>query len=57
MPGVHNPIYGPEAIARLRPDYLLLLVWNLKDEIFREQQAYRSAGGKFIVPIPQPMIV
>ena len=57
MPGVHNPIYGPEAIAQRRPDYLLLLVWNLKDEIMRQQDAFRRAGGKFIIPIPSPVIV
>jgi SAM-dependent methyltransferase len=57
MPGVHNPIYGPEAIAARKPDYLLLLVWNLKDEVMRQQDAFRRAGGKFIIPIPSPVIV
>ena len=57
MPGMHNPIYGPEAIARQQPDYLLLLVWNLKDEVMRQQDAFRRAGGKFIIPIPSPVIV
>ena len=57
MPGVHNPIYGPEAIAQRQPDYLLLLVWNLKDEVMRQQDAFRRAGGKFIIPIPSPVIV
>jgi SAM-dependent methyltransferase len=57
MPGVHNPIYGPEAIAQRKPDYLLLLVWNLKDEIMRQQDAFRKAGGKFIVPVPSPTII
>ncbi|WP_428937688.1 class I SAM-dependent methyltransferase [Fontivita pretiosa] len=57
MPGVHNPIYDVGAIQRLKPDYLVLLVWNLKDEILKQQQAYRDAGGKFIIPIPYPEIV
>jgi SAM-dependent methyltransferase len=57
MPGVHNPIYDVTAIAEKRPDYLVLLVWNLRDEILKQQDAYRKAGGKFIIPIPTPTIV
>ena len=57
MPGVHNPIYGPEAIAERKPDYLVLLVWNLKDEVMRQQESFRRAGGKFIIPIPSPVVV
>jgi SAM-dependent methyltransferase len=57
MPGLHNPIYDVTAIAEKKPDYLVLLVWNLKDEILKQQDAYRKAGGKFIVPIPTPQIV
>ena len=57
MPGVHNPIYDVSAIAQRKPDYLVLLVWNLKEEILRQQEAFRRAGGKFIVPIPVPSIV
>jgi SAM-dependent methyltransferase len=57
MPGVHNPVYDVTAIADKKPDYLLLLVWNLKDEILRQQDAYRKAGGRFIIPIPTPSIV
>ena len=57
MPGVHNPILDVTAIAERKPDYLVLLVWNLKDEILKQQDAYRKAGGKFIIPIPTPTIV
>ena len=57
MPGVHNPIFDVTAIAEKKPDYLVLLVWNLKEEIFKQQDAYRKAGGKFIVPVPTPEIV
>jgi hypothetical protein len=57
MPGLHNPIYDTTAIDERKPDYLLLLVWNLKDEILKQQAAYRERGGKFIVPIPFPEIL
>ncbi|HMB95258.1 MAG TPA: class I SAM-dependent methyltransferase, partial [Tepidisphaeraceae bacterium] len=57
MPGLHNPIFDVTAITEKKPDYLVLLVWNLKDEILKQQDAYRKAGGKFIVPIPSPQIV
>jgi hypothetical protein len=57
MPGVHVPIVDPSEIMARRPDYILLLPWNFKDEILRQQQAYRDQGGKFIVPIPSPEVV
>ena len=57
MPGLHTPIFDVTAIAEKKPDYLVLLVWNIKDEILKQQDAFRKAGGKFIVPIPKPEIV
>jgi len=52
-PGTHIPILAPEQIALTKPDYLLLLPWNLKDEIMAQQSHIRSWGGRFVVPIPQ----
>ena len=52
LPGTHIPIYAPEAIARTRPDYILILPWNLKDEIMDQLSYIRDWGGKFVVPIP-----
>ncbi len=49
MPGVHTPIVAPERLIAEQPDYCLLLVWNLADEVMAEQRGYR---GRFILPIP-----
>ena len=57
MPGVHLPIRPPEVLVEDRPDFLLLLAWNFKDEIMAQQRAYADAGGRFIVPIPSPEVV
>jgi SAM-dependent methyltransferase len=57
MPGLHNPILPPSALAERKPDAVLLLVWNLKDEIMKQQDAFRKAGGKFIIPVPAPRVI
>lgn len=57
LPGVHLPILAPEILQTVRPDYVLLLTWNFKDEILSQQQAYRNAGGRFIVPVPEPIVI
>lgn len=51
-PGVHVPVLPPEAIDERRPDYVLILPWNLRDEISAQLAHIRDWGGKFIVPIP-----
>jgi 2-polyprenyl-3-methyl-5-hydroxy-6-metoxy-1,4-benzoquinol methylase len=52
LPGTHIPIYAPDRIAETKPDYILVLPWNLRDEI-SEQLAYvRSWGGRLVIPIP-----
>ncbi len=52
-PGTHIPIFPPEKIKETRPDYLLILPWNLKDEIMQQMADIRAWGGRFVVPIPE----
>jgi ABC-type Fe3+-hydroxamate transport system substrate-binding protein len=52
-PGTRIPILAPEAIREAKPDYVLILPWNLKDEIARQADYIREWGGQFVVPIPE----
>ena len=53
LPGTHIPICAPERISQTRPDYVLILPWNLKDEIMSQLACVREWGGRFVVPIPK----
>lgn len=53
LPGTHIPVYAPEKIFEEKPDYLLILPWNLKSEIIEQMSEIRSWGGLFVVPIPE----
>ena len=52
LPGTHIPIYPPERIEQTRPDYVLVLPWNLRDEISKQLDYVRSWGGRLVFPIP-----
>jgi len=56
LPGTHVPIYAPDRIRETRPDYLLILPWNLKDEIMKQNAFIRDWDGQFVVPIPEVKI-
>jgi len=56
-PGDNIPIVSDEKLLETQPDYALLLAWNFSDEIMYNLREYRSKGGKFIVPIPEPKII
>ena len=53
LPGNHIPIYHPDRIRETKPDYVVILPWNLKDEIMEQLQFIRQWGGRFVVPIPK----
>jgi hypothetical protein len=57
MPGVRLPVVAPGRILEEQPDYLLILPWNFKDEIMEQQAEYRRRGGRFIVPVPDPVVI
>ena len=52
LPGTHIPVFPPERIFETRPDYVLILPWNVKDEIMTQMAGIREWGGQFVVPIP-----
>ena len=53
LPGSHIPVISPEKIKELKPDYLVILPWNLADEIIEQQQGIREWGGQFVTAIPE----
>ena len=53
LPGTHIPIFHPDTIKDTKPDYILILPWNLKDEIMSQMSYIRDWGGEFVVPIPE----
>jgi hypothetical protein len=57
LPGTRIPIHGPDRLREARPDYVLILPWNLKEEIMEQMADIRSWGGRFVVAIPEVKIL
>ena len=57
LPGTRIPIYSPEKIVETKPDYVVILPWNLKDEIVKQMAHIREWGGKFVVMIPEVKVI
>jgi len=57
LPGTHLPIKTPSEIKETKPDYVIILPWNLKDEIMEQIKFIRNWGGKFVIPIPEVKII
>ena len=52
LPGTHIPVVSPEELMRAQPDYVLVLPWNLRDEIQQQLAGIRAWGGRFVTPVP-----
>jgi hypothetical protein len=57
LPGSRIPILDPAMIAKTRPDYVFILVWNLKDEVMKQTAYIREWGGRFVVPLPEVRVL
>ena len=57
LPGTHIPIFPPSRIFETKPDYVLILPWNFKEEIINQMTKIREWGGKFVVPIPTATVI
>ena len=57
LPGSHIPIYDPSMIEERKPDYLFILPWNLKEEIIQQMAYIKKWGGKFVIPIPEVIVI
>ncbi len=57
LPGTHIPVHAPSMLETTRPDYVLILPWNLTAEIVEQMGHVRAWGGRFVVPVPEAAIV
>ena len=57
LPGTGIPIRAPEAIMETKPDYVLILPWNIRDEVVGQMAEVRNWGGRFVVPLPEVAVL
>ena len=57
LPGTHIPIHHPDRITETKPDYVMILPWNLRDEIMSQMAHVRAWGGRFVIPVPEAIVV
>ena len=57
MPGSHIPVVSEKTIGNVKPDFVLILPWNIKEEIIEQLDYVQNWGGKFLIPIPQLEVV
>lgn len=57
LPGTRIPIFAPDKIFEAKPDYVLILPWNLRDEVASKMSDISMWGGKFVIPIPQVRVL
>jgi len=57
LPGTHIPVYAPEKLVETRPDYVVILPWNLRDEVVSSMSHIRDWGGRFVVFIPRVEVI
>jgi SAM-dependent methyltransferase len=57
LPGTHIPIHHPDKIKATQPDYVVILPWNLKNEVIEQHSYIREWGGRFVVPIPEVQVL
>ena len=57
LPGSHVPILPPEHVAHHRPDYLLILPWNIREEVMAGMEAIRQWGGRFVIAVPELIVL
>lgn len=57
LPGSRIPIYSPDLLKQTKPDYVFILPWNLKEEIIEQTSFIREWGGKWIIPVPEVVVI